>query len=107
MQHVLVDEAHPAMADDERCLATLEPRLDLSMLFLTLVTATGRLAVAGRGTATSPDALVVGALVVGKTGEDRCASCLHREGGKERDQAGWPGRGLNCRSAAPRRLRER
>jgi hypothetical protein len=46
MQRVLVDEAHPAMADDERCLATLEPRLDFPMLFLTLVTTTGCLAVA-------------------------------------------------------------
>ena len=103
-KHSLVNEAVPAMAENQWCLTTLEPGIDLAMLLLTLVTATRRLAVAGRGTATLPDALVVGAFVVREAGEDGCAPCLHRQRSKEGDETGRLRGDVNSRSAASRRL---
>ena len=63
--NVLVDEAHLAMAEDQGRLTALEPRIEFTTLTRTLVTTARRLSVAGRGTATFPNALVVGAPVVG------------------------------------------
>lgn len=60
------------MLEDQGRLPTLEPRLHVAMLPLALVTAAGRLAVAGGRTTTFPDALVVRALVVAEVGEDVC-----------------------------------
>jgi hypothetical protein len=70
------------MLDDQRCLTTLEPRLDLSMLLLTLVTTTRCLSVSGRGTTTNSLLLVNGASVVGETAEDRRISGLEGEAGE-------------------------
>ena len=80
---VLVNETLAAVRDDQGRLTTLEPWVDLSLGLLTIHTTTRGLAIAGRGTATLADALVVGALVVGQAGEDGCASGLDREGGEE------------------------
>lgn len=74
------------MADSQRRLTSLEPRIDLAMLSLTLVTTTRCLSVTRRGTAAYADALVVRALVLGKVREDGGAASLgpDREGGQER-----------------------
>jgi hypothetical protein len=62
------------MLEDQGRLPTLEPRLHVAMLPLTLVTAAGRLAVAGRCTTTFPYTLVVRPFVVAEVGENGCAS---------------------------------
>lgn len=71
------------MLEDQRCLTTLEPWIDAATSFSALLTTTGRLALAGRGTTTFSNALVVSTLIVGETGEDRGASRLHRQGSEE------------------------
>ncbi len=105
---LLVDEADLAMADNQWCLTTLEPRVDAATLLVALVATAGRLAIAGRGTAANTDPLLVGALVVREAREDGCAPGLwpHREGGEEGDEAGRSRRSPNCCRAAPRRLRK-
>lgn len=62
------------MLEDQGRLPTLEPRLHVAMLALTLVTAARRLAIAGGWTTTFPDTLVICPLVVAEVGEDGCAS---------------------------------
>ena len=74
MLNVLVHEAPRAMLENQGRLSTLKPRLHMTMLPLTLVTATRRLAVAGGWTTTFADALVVCTFVVAEVGEDGCAS---------------------------------
>lgn len=76
------------MADDQRRLAALEPRLHLSMLPLALVTSTGRLSVARRRPSALADPLVVGPAVVREAGEDGCASGLDGERGEQRNERG-------------------
>lgn len=66
------------MLEDQGRLSTLEPRLHVAVLALTLVTATRRLAIARRRTTTFPYTLVVGPLVVAEVGEDGCAPRLRR-----------------------------
>lgn len=56
--HVL--EAPFAVHDDIGRLSTIEMRWHLAVLLLTFVTAAGGLTLAGGGTSTSADALVVG-----------------------------------------------
>lgn len=63
-----VDAATLAVDDDLGRLSTIETGGDLSVLSLTLVTATGGLTLAGGGTTTSTDTLVVGCRVVGEGG---------------------------------------
>lgn len=70
------------MLDDQRSLTTLEPRLDLSVLLLTLVTSSRRLSVARRGTATDSLLDVHGARVVGEAAEDGGISGLERQAGE-------------------------
>lgn len=74
------------MLDDQRCLTTLEPRLDLSMLLLTLVTTASRLSVSGRGTAADSFLVVNGAGVVGEAAEDGSMAGLEGEAGEVRGQ---------------------
>lgn len=58
------------MHDNLRRLTTIEPRRDLPVLILTLMTTTGRLSLPRSGTTTASDLLVVGAGVIGERGED-------------------------------------
>lgn len=74
------------MLDDQRCLTTLEPRLDLSMLLLTLMTTTRCLSVSGRGTTTNSFLHVNSTGGVGETGEDRRIAGLEGEAGEVRSQ---------------------
>jgi hypothetical protein len=62
-----------------RRLSSLEARGYLSMLLLTLVTTTGRLSLAGRGTTTSSDALVVGFGDIAEVAKNRGVSDLRGE----------------------------
>ena len=105
-EHSLVNEASRSMADDQWCLATLEPRVDRVTLLHSLVSATRCLAIAGRGTAAFPNALVVGALVVRNAREDRSTPSLHRQGGKQGNQGFWLRSTLDCHGATTRRLRK-
>jgi hypothetical protein len=57
-------------------LTTIEPGRDLSMLTLTLVTASRGLTLAGSRTTTAADTLVVGRRIVGERGEDVRAALL-------------------------------
>ena len=63
-----VNTATLAVDDDLGRLSTIEAGGDLSVLSLTLVTATGGLTLAGGGTTTSTNTLVVGCRVVGEGG---------------------------------------
>lgn len=58
------------MHDNLRRLTTIEPRRDLPVLILTLMTTTGRLSLPRGRTTTATDLLVVGAGVIGERGED-------------------------------------
>lgn len=62
--HIL--ESALTMHNNIRCLSTIEPRWHFSMLLLTLVTPSGGFTLAGRGTATSSDPLIVGSGGVGE-----------------------------------------
>ena len=75
-QNSLVLEAPLAVDDNVWCLASIEVTGHFSMGFLTLVTAAGCLALAGRGTAATADALVVGACIVRERREDGRVSLL-------------------------------
>lgn len=99
---LLVCKTHPPMLKDQRRLTTLEPRLDFSVLSLTLVTTTRRLAVSRRSTTTFSNPLVVGTPVVAQVAQNRGVPCLRQrlglwflmygEGGKEGRQRRRPGR---------------
>lgn len=106
-RYLLVDKALLTMLEDEGSLTTLKPRVDLVAGLCTLHTTTSRLAIAGRGTTTSADALVVGTLVVREAGENRGAPGLHRQRGEEGDERWLLWRHLEGPSAALRRLRKR
>lgn len=73
---VQVLEAETALLEDQRCLPTLKPRVDFSMLLLTFVTSAGCLALARGRPAADANAFLVSVRVVGKAGEDRCATSL-------------------------------
>lgn len=75
-------ETLPAVLDNQRCLSTLEPRLDLSMLALTLVTPPRRLAMARRRTTANTLPILDGALVVPEVAQDRGMARLDREAGE-------------------------
>lgn len=101
--HLLIVETLGSPLHNQRCLATLEPRLDVAMLSLTLVTSSGRLALAGRGTTTESDALVVSSLVVAEAGEDGGIAGADGQAGEEGDEArgvcgGAEGAATACRS---------
>lgn len=82
------------MDDNLRRLATVEPGGHLSVLLLTLVTAARGLSLAGGGTTTASDSLVVGAQGVGERGEDVGVASLCLElGEKEGERRGRGGGG--------------
>jgi hypothetical protein len=91
------------MLDDQRCLATLEPRLDLSMLLLTLVTTTRCLSVSRRRTTTNSFLHMNSTGSVGETAEDRRIAGLEGEAGEVRGQRRY-GSIAGC-SAAQRRAK--
>jgi hypothetical protein len=78
-QRIHVLETPLSMHNLHRRLSSLEARGNLSMLLLTLVTTTGRLSLAGGGTATSSDALVVGFGDIAEGAKNRCVSDLRGE----------------------------
>lgn len=93
------------MLDDQRCLSTLEPWLDLSVLLLTLVTATRCLSVSRRRTTTNSLLLVHGTWSVGEAAEDGRISGLERETGEVGSQRRYGG--IDGRPAAQRRAEGR
>lgn len=70
LERVVLPAAALGVGDPLRCLTTLEARGDLAVGMLTLLTASGGLALARGGSATALDALVVGAFGVRERGED-------------------------------------
>lgn len=86
--YIQVLESEPSPLEDQRRLTTLEPRMDLSMLPLTLVTPSGRLALARRRTTANPNPLLVRPLVVRQAGENGRIPGLYRERGEQVDQRG-------------------
>ena len=63
--YIQVLESEPSPLEDQRRLTTLEPRMDLSMLLLTVVASTGRLSLSRRCAATDSNPPLVCTLVVG------------------------------------------
>ncbi len=76
LERVVLPAAALRVGDPLRCLTTLKARRYLAVRMLTLLTTSCCLSLAGRGTATTLDALAVGALVVGERGKDGCAALL-------------------------------
>lgn len=74
-----VDTTTLAVDDDIRRLSAIEACGDLSVLALTLVTTARGLTLAGGGTTTFTDALVVGCRVVGDGGQDGAGLLRLRE----------------------------
>lgn len=58
------------------CLSPIEPKRNLPMLFLTLVTSSRRLPFTGRRPSAPADFLIIGTWIIRKVGEDRYCSLL-------------------------------
>ena len=76
------------MRHDQGRLTTLEPRVDLAVLLLTIMTSSRGLSVTRRGTTTDSLLLVEGAGVVGEVAENRGVSGLERQAGEVGRQGG-------------------
>lgn len=75
---ILVLKSSHTVSNVQRCLTTLEPRRHLSMLLLTLVTASRRLSLARRRAPTNTYASVVRSRIIGQRREDGGAPSLQK-----------------------------